>query len=124
METYRVEFLTHAVRRFHCSLKFSRNTTAWFLRKVATSGRTRRAGNAAQNPFYRRRYKYLSLRGHKVRGHAAHTQVIVSRLRGRAVQLASYDSEEFGAFCFGPVVGVIRMFRQLSCDTVTEWDNV
>jgi hypothetical protein len=34
-------------------------------------------------------------------------RVVVSRLRGRAVQLASHDSEEFGAFCFGPVVGVI-----------------
>ena len=56
-------------------------------------------------------------------------RVIVSRLRGRAVQRASHDSEEFGAFCFGPVVDVMAIFQELfrippkACKTVPVSDE-
>jgi hypothetical protein len=33
---------------------------------------------------------------------------------GGLFKLASHDSEEFGAFCFGPVVGVIGILQQPS----------
>ena len=40
--------------------------------------------------------------------------LMMSSFRGRAVQLASHDSKEFGAFCFAFVARVMAIIRQQS----------